>query len=394
MPAPNPKCPSDSLEEAKKAQRSLANFAVNLYKNASAAVQDKNQIVSPISVALALAMLENGAGGNTEMELEKQLIDSQASDDVLGVYRALEKQLTIDQDKTKLQLANGLFYDKEAHLKQDYQQSTQDCLDAQVQVQDFKNQLEQTRQNINKFIADKTDNKIPELFKAGVLSPSEEVVLTSAIYLKSTWEKAFSKSDTKQGVFYRLGQQQDQQQVPFMNAEGQYRHVDDEKLQVVELKYEKADLSFNVILPKQRDGLKDVEAQLSGDQLRSLLSRLEAKKVKVQLPKYGVRSPSDLKSILGKMGLADLFGRQADLSRMSQDLIQLTQAVHEAYIKIDEDGTEAAAATGIGGVAAVMPLPGDSIPFVADHPFLYAIVHNPTGAVVFIGKINEITQQE
>lgn len=395
-PAPNPKCPTESLEEAKKTQRALADFAVNLYKNASAQAsqQDKNKIVSPVSAALALAMLENGADGNTRKQIQKQLIDNGASDDVLSVYHALEKQLTINQAKTRLQIANALYHDQKSQLKQDYQQSTQQCLDAQVQDADFKNQLEQARQKINKFISDKTEHKISELFKQGVLTKDVEVVLANAIYMKAAFKQPFDKKDTKQAPFYHLGQQQDPQQVPFMKAEGQYRHVDDDKMQVVELKYDQADLSMNILLPKERDGLKEMEKQLTGDKLRSILNRLTSKKVQIQLPKFAIRSQSDLKSIMSKMGLGDLFGRQADLSRMSEEKLQISQAVHEAYIKVDEDGTEAAAATGMGGVAAVVQLPGQSIPFIADHPFLYTIVHNPTGAVVFMGKIDEVQQQQ
>jgi serpin B len=396
VPAPNPKCQRDTVEEARKTERALADFAVNLYKNITAQQrqEDKNQVLSPVSVALALALLENGANGETRKQLQIQLTENGATDEVLSVYRALEKNLEIRDQKTRLQIANAIFHDKQAQLKQEYTQSSQDCLEAKVQEQDFKQQLEQARQQINKYIADRTENKITELFKKNVLNTNTQVVLANAIYMKAAWQRAFKKQDTKQGKFYRQGQQQDPQDVQFMRADGQYRHSQDDKLQVVELKYEKNQLSMYVLLPKQRDGIKELEQRLTGEQLRSIISRLQTRQVQIQLPKFSIRSPQDLKQPLSKMGLQNLFTTQADLSRLSEEKIQISQAIHEAYIRIDEDGTEAAAATGIAGLNAAVPSREDPTPFVADHPFLYTIVHNPTGAVVFIGRVNEVQADE
>jgi len=394
-PAPNPKCQRDTVQEAKKTERALADFAVNLFKNITAQQRqdDKNRVISPVSIALALAMLENGANGETRKQLQQQLTENGATDEVLSVYRALEKNLRIHEQKTRLEIANGIFHDKQTQLKQEYQQSTQQCLEAEVREEDFKNQLEQTRQQINKFIADKTENKIRELFKRDALKKDDRVVLANAIYMKAAWEQTFNKQQTKQGQFYRQGRQEDPQNVQFMHAEGQRRHSQDDKLQVVELKYEKAQLSMYVILPKQRDGLKELEQRLTGEQLRSIISRMSTRKVQIQLPKFSTRSPQDLKEPLSRMGMQHLFTNQADLSRLSEEKIEISQVVHEAYIKVDEDGTEAAAATGIAG-ETMSHTNEEPAQFIADHPFLYTIVHNPTGAVVFIGKVNEVQADE
>jgi len=395
-PTSNPKCQRDTLEEAKKTEQALADFAINLYKNISAqqqrSEQDKNQIISPVSVALALALLENGADGQIRKQLQQQLTENGATDEVLSVYRALEKNLDIHDQNTRLQIANSIFHDKQVQLKQEYQQSTQQCLEAQVQEEDFKNQLEQARQQINKYIAGKTENKIPELFKQGVLQADSKIVLANAVYMKAQWQRAFNKTQTKQGQFYRQGKEA--QNVQFMHAEGEYRHSQDDKLQVVQLNYEKAQLSMYVILPKQRDGLKELEQHLTGDQLRQIQRNLQNRKVQIQLPRFQTRSPQSLKPALSKMGLNNLFTSQADLSRLSDQKLEVSRVIHEAYINVDENGTEAAAATGIAVVNAMAPSREDPTPFVADHPFLYTIVHNPTGAVVFIGRVNEIQADE
>jgi len=136
-----------------------------------------------------------------------------------------------------------------------------------------------------------------------------------------------------------------------------------------------------------------LEQRLTGEQLRSIISRLSSRKVQIQLPKFSTRSPQDLKEPLSRMGLQHLFTNQADLSRLSEEKIEISQVIHEAYIKVDEDGTEAAAATGIAA-AGMSHTNEEPAQFIADHPFLYTIVHNPTGAVVFIGKVNEVQADE
>jgi serpin B len=393
MPAPNPKCQQQTVDEAKKAQRALADFAVNAYKNASQDQQhqDKNQIISPVSIALALAMLENGANGQSQQELRQQLIENVASEEVLAIYSALQKQLEKDTPNAKLQIANAIFHDQKTNLKQDYQQSTQQCLEAEVDQVDFQNQPEQARQKINQFVSQKTNNKIQELIKKGQVNEATRIVLANAIYLKAAWQQSFDKKQTKQQTFYRQGHDTDKQQVQMMNAEGQYRHSSNDQLQVVELKHDQADTSMFVILPKQRDGLKQVERDLSGDKLRQLIQNLSTKQVQLQLPRFAVRSNTDLKQVLQKMGVNTVFSDNADLSRMTDERLKISQAVHEAYIKVDEDGTEAAAATSIHGATAVFQPQQEQ--FIADHPFLYTIVHNPTGAIVFIGRVNDVQEQ-
>jgi len=163
----------------------------------------------------------------------------------------------------------------------------------------------------------------------------------------------------------------------------------------LELPYNDQDLSMVVVLPKSRDGMRDLERRLTGQQLRDILSRLQQKQVQVQLPKFQVRSHVDLKQTLSRLGLETIFSQSADFSRMSEARVKIDSGVHEAYISVDENGTEGAAATGFAGKA--MASIGHDEPattFKADHPFLYAVVHKQTGAIVFLGKVNSIEKQE
>lgn len=387
-------CPPATREQAKKAEVALADFAVNLYKNVSAKDQDKNEIMSPISVALALALLENGADGQTREELKRALIENGASADVLSTYRALEQQLRIDDEKTKLSIANGLFQDKDLKLKQDYLSSTRDCYETEIAQVDFRGQLEQTRQKVNQWVAQKTSQKIPELFKKDALSQDDRMVLANAIYFKASWRNSFNKASTKQDTFYKNGRDQDKQNVQYMHETSSHRHQESNDLAALELAYSHQDLSMVVVLPKKRDGLRDLEKRLTGQQLRDIMSRMEQRQVKVQLPKFAVRSQIDLKSTLTKMGLESIFSNSANFGRMSETPLKVDSGVHEAYINVNENGTEAAAATGFAMSPRAMPInPTEPASFVADHPFLYAIVHKQTGAIVFLGKVNSVEQQ-
>jgi len=386
-------CPPATKEAAKKAEVALADFAVNLYKNVSAKDQDKNQIMSPVSIALALALLENGADGNTRDELKRVLIENGASADVLTTYRALEQQLRISDEKTKLTIANGLFQDKDLKLKQDYLTSTRDCYETEISQVDFKNQLEQTRQKVNQWVSDKTSQKIPELFKQGSLNQGDRMVLANAVYFKASWKNSFSKTATKQDTFYKNGQ--DKQTVQYMHETSSHHISESDDLTALELAYSHQDLSMVVVLPKARDGLRNLEKRLTGKQLRDIISRMEQRQVKVQLPKFGVRSEINLKDTLSKMGLESMFSKSANFDRMSETKLEVDNGIHEAYININENGTEAAAATGFSMNTRSMPhATVEPVSFVADHPFLYAIVHKGTGAIVFLGKVNSVEQQK
>jgi len=388
---PPTQCPAPTDEQATKTSLALADFAINFYKNVSSTIRDKNAVMSPISVALALALLENGASGNTQNLIKNLLIQTGSNVEVLSAYRNIQNQLQIGDEKSKVTIANGIFPDNSLALKQEFITTTKDCYNVDVKKYDF-HQLDQTRQKINQWVSEKTNTKIPELFKPGVLTPDTVLVLANAIYFKAAWKNVFLPGNTQNQTFNRLGSQENKQNVPFMRNNGAYGFAENEEVKILEMAYTHADLSMYVFLPKSVDGLQNFEQNLSGQKIQTLISTVQPGQVKVEMPKFIIRSPIDLKNILGSMGLGVIFTDQAEFGRMSEAALKVSKAVHEAYINVNENGTEAAAATGISMVPRSGPPKATS--FIADHPFLYTIVHKPTKAILFLGKVNFVDEEE
>jgi len=161
-------------------------------------------------------------------------------------------------------------------LKDDYKALIKNCFKSEIDQVDFQNQLEQTRQKVNQFISEKTQEKIPELFKQGDLTKDDRLVVANALYFKASWKTAFNKGSTKQDKFYRNGQTA--QTVPFLQESVTLRHSESNDVAALELPYEDQDLSMVLVLPQRRDGMRDLEKKLTGQQLRDILSRLQHKK--------------------------------------------------------------------------------------------------------------------
>jgi len=308
------------------------------------------------------------------------------------LYESLQRQLQVKGgDKAALTIANGFFYSDQLSVKPEFVNRTKQCFETQLEKAPFKADTEAARRQINQWVAEKTVQKIPELFKARTIDATTVSVLANAIYLKAPWLNKFEQTENM--PFYKHGREA--QTVPFMVQEKRYSYAENDKVQLVELPYEGiAGLSFYVYLPKQRDGLKALDSVITPEQVQTLKSSATQKLVSLKLPKFTIRTPTDLKSVLEKLGIQKIFSNQADFSRLSDAQLKVSSAVHEAYIKINENGTEAAAATGFAIVpeTAMLP-PNPPVSFVADHPFAFSIVHKPTGAVIFLGRVTSIQQE-
>jgi serpin B len=387
-------CPQGSLDEAKTSEMAQANFAVNFYKEVSAGNQDKNVVLSPLSVALALAVLESGASGVTKNKVKSLLLTSNGTSaplDVLTAYSSLQRQLNLADEKTKLTVVNGIFPQKDFPIKSEYISAIEDCFGGEVEKLDFREQMEESRRKINRWVSEKTQNKIPELFKPNTLSGNVAMVLANALYFKGQWRYGFPEEQTKPGTFYRFGRQSETQTVNFMKMSAWFGYASDDTVETVQLSYTNRDLSMYVFLPKTENGgsLARFERELTGEKLKNLINNVRTQYIQVSLPRFGIRSSTDLETHLRDLGLDVIFSDRADFSQISTAPLKVSKALHEAYVKINEDGTEASASTGFVWIARSSP-PNNPPKVIVDHPFIYAIKHKPTGAILFLGRVNFI----
>ncbi|MBN2798061.1 MAG: serpin family protein, partial [Deltaproteobacteria bacterium] len=305
------------------------------------------------------------------------------------VYHAQFGALTRDLDGDlgrpyTLNIANRLFAQDGYPLEADFLAVNEADYGAPLESLDFAGDPEGARGYINGWVADQTADMIDELLKPGVISSSTCLVLTNAIYFKASWANQFDPADTTAGTFHAPAGDVSAQMMS-ASVEADYAELDD--LTVLSLPYEGEDLSFIALLPHDEQGLAALQASLSPETLSAWTDSAWRTEVMVQLPTFELRSSVALKDTLQGLGMIDAFdGLIADFSGIADTGLFISDVAHEAVVIVDEEGTEAAAATAVVDVGTAMPAV-----FTGDHPFLFIIQDNLTGSILFMGQLNDPT---
>lgn len=363
-------------------------FALNLYGK----LREKqgNLFFSPYSISTALAMTYAGARKNTEKQMATVLNFSLDQKRLHPAFARLEAQLNAVQEKKGIELsvANALWAQKDYVFLREFLDLTEKNYGAVLNHVDFKKAHEAARRKINAWVEQKTKDKIKDLIKPGVLDALTRLVLTNAIYFKGKWASQFKKSHTKEGPFWLApGKSVD---APMMTQKQDFRYMENDSVQMLELAYVGKDLSMIVLLPKKVCGLAQLESALSMENLNTWMDGLREREVLVFLPKFKVTSQFSLSKTLSLMGMPDAFGPTADFSGMDgTKMLYISAVIHKAFVDVSEEGTEAAAATAVAmalkSTAVLAPV------FCADHPFMFVIYHNPSGTILFLGRIVDPT---
>jgi serpin B len=355
-------------------------FAFDLYRQLATA-HTNNIALSPYSISSAFAMVYGGARGTTAAELKKALYLADQSV-THPAFAALGESLSSLEKAGTLQLsiANALWPQKDYPLDPDYLDLTATYYNAETHTVDYASDPEAARTRINQWTREKTAGKITTLIPEGTLTPLTRLVLANAIYFKGRWATPFKKEATREAPFYGLDGTVTN--LPTMFVEETFNLAFSDTLQALELPYDGGNLSMLILLPTAKDGLPALEKALNTDLLEAL--EFHPKKVMVHLPLFKLATTLSLRSTLQTLGIQAAFAEEtADFSGMTgQRELFLTEAIHKAVLEVNEEGTEAAAATGVAfGVTSLPPQ------FNADHPFIYLIRDNTSGAILFLGRV-------
>ncbi|XP_069469638.1 serpin B6-like [Ambystoma mexicanum] len=384
------------------------NFALGLYKSICESHKQENVFFSPWSISSALAMVYLGTKGNTAAQMA-QVLQFAAVTGTGDCSKKARKETDFEKDNIHygfqelisainrpsstylLKTANRIFGEATYNFLSDYSRLVEKFYNAKQQSVNFIGAAEETRKDINAWVESQTENKIQNLLPLGSIDSMTRLVLVNAIYFKGSWAKKFREQNSQERPFRVSKTQSKPAQMMFQRGKFQVSYIDELMTKVLELPYVDNDLNMVILLPDDINddstGLEQLEAELSFEKFAKWTNaeRMKKSEVAVKLPRFKLEEKYNLKSILSSMGMSDVFIEgKADLTGMSarSDLF-LSQVFHQAMVEVNEEGTEAAASTaGVASVRSGLMV----VNFEADHPFLFFIRHNKTGAILFYGR--------
>jgi serpin B len=379
-------------------------FALELFQELRS--QEGNIFFSPYSVSSALGMTYGGAKNKTATGMEKALHLSLFGNSFHSSLAALSKQLEKDATENKYQLsvANQLWGDKffKKFFLQSFLDLNKKIYGANMETLDFKNDPKGAATSINDWVSKKTNEKIPELVSKEMFQKDDPtaLVLTNAIYFKGDWATKFEKENTKTDTFFLSAK--DSTKTDLMFQQSNFLYAEDTDAKILAIPYQGGSLQMVIVLPTKKDGLPELEKSLSLAKLDGWVSSMFTEDVKVKLPKFKTRSSFSLNKPLISMGMKDAFepdladfSGMADLEKLSiamggESALYISDVVHKAFVEVNEEGSEAAAATAvIVGVNTTTSVHQQVPPkeFIANHPFLYMIRDTSSGAILFMGRM-------
>jgi serpin B len=365
--------------------RASNRFAFALWARAGGG----NTAISPASIATALTIAWGGAKGETAAQMRRILHLEGEPDELLSRWGALSRALQDDKRGLTLRVANRLYAERSYPVDTVYFGIIRKAFDVWIEPVDFSSAPDDVRVRINDWVAEQTAQRIKDFMAPGSITPDTKMVIVNAIYFLADWATPFDPGLTRPSEFYTGGKTK--KLVPTMSHRGQLRHASAGGATLVDLPYAGDSASMYVVLPDARTGLASLEKKLEGT-LKTLQQQLAVKTVAVQLPRFTIEpsQPMQLAKELQALGMVDAFGERADFTNIAmprdeRDRLRLSSVLHKAVVKVDERGTEAAAATASAGLGAgAAP---QTVVVRVDRPFLFVIVDRTSGMILFIGRV-------
>ncbi|GBM18219.1 Serpin B10 [Araneus ventricosus] len=375
----------DNVTALQKLANANNEFSMKLHQTlAQNSLQ--NLFFSPTSLFFALGMLYKGARGETAQELQNFLGYNEAGlsdEEVDKSFTQLLTEYSSSRNYT-LKTANAILVNHLVNLKSEYRQAMQDSFHAKIRNVDFLREANQVVQEINAWINSHTNGKIPHFLDH--LDSSTVLTILNAIYFKGLWSVPFETRDTKLERFYNYGGNDKSKYVLMMHKSHRTLYTSSPDWEMVELPYKGDRISMVIVLPKERDGLAAVENSLTPGQINEYRNKMRMLTVNLTLPRFKIDSVlNGLKQALETLGVGKMFQYGADFSGMAENAkVRVSQVMHEAVVEVNEEGTVAAAASGVHLVPLSLSLPRD---FKVDHPFFFAIVDKKTNLILFSGRV-------
>ncbi|NWF61458.1 MAG: serpin family protein [Fischerella sp.] len=356
-------------------------FGFKLFSEILKQDSDRNIFISPTSVAIALDMTYNGAGGSTQQAMAKALeLQGLSVPEINSSNAALKVLLENPDPQVQLSIANSLWANQDVSIKPDFLKITQDFYQAKVTNLNFKDAS--APGIINNWVNENTSGKIKKIVEN--IEPDQVLFLINAVYFKGKWNNEFDKQQTAQYPFYITSGSQKQH--PMMSQKDKYNYYENEQFQAVSLPYGKeAKISFYVFLPKQNYNLKSFYQNLNAENWEKWMSQFSQQEGFIRLPRFKMDYEVTLNEALKVLGMGEAFTNQADFSGIGENLA-ISDVKHKTFVEVNEEGTEAAATTSVGIVATSLPA-NEPFRMIVDRPFFCAIRDNQTGSILFMGSI-------
>lgn len=386
-----------STDAVAKLARSSNAFGFDLYQRLRQ--KPGNLVISPASITTALAMTWGGAEGETAAQMREVLHLEGTADEVMTLSGQLTRSLQDTSRPVVFRIANQLFGEKTYKLVPAFVAKTRAAFGAPVELLDFKKAPERARIHINQWVDEKTRHRIKDLIPRDAVQPDTRLVLVNAIYFLGDWADPFKRDETRPMPFHLTASET--KDVPTMTRTYQFRIAQKDGVTALEIPYKGGEMSMMLLVPDAIDGLAAVEGALDAGKIDALASAMKPEWVWVALPKFEVNPRGSL--ALGKelkaLGMPLAFDRNlADFTGIANppnpaQRLMIGEVFHKGFVRVDEKGTEAAAATAVMGVETGAALGGGPRRFQVNRPFLFLIRDNASGLVLFLGRVSDPRQQ-
>jgi serpin B len=370
------------------------DFTFNLYRELI--VNDGNLFYSPYSISLALAMTYTGAGGDTETQMANTLSFLLSQDKLHNAFNYLDLELNSrgegaegkDGEGFRLNIINAIWGQKDYKFLDSFLDVLAENYGAGLRLLDFIADAEKARGTINDWVSENTEGRIKDLIPSGAMDSLTRLVLTNAVYFNAAWAHPFDEEFTNDSFFYLL--EGNSVTVPMMNQTEDFRYHKGDGYQAVELPYDGNELSMVLFLPDE-GSYSDFEMMIDAELVDNIIGKMSLTNVALTIPKFTFEVEFDLKKTLRDLGMVDAFSPSADFSGIDGTKnLSITDVLHKAFVAIDEEGTEAAAATAV--IVGLTGGPSEFVKLTLDRPFIFLVRDIKTGTILFIGRVLDPSQ--